>query len=81
LHLDFFKTDHCISSVYTGIQENTQQFETRATIEYLVGKTKGGTTGCGGNVRSLRPSNSAHCAKWRTARNSMCLLSNSLPNQ
>jgi hypothetical protein len=54
-------TDRCIKWYWfptrnlQSIQKNTQQFETRVTMEWRVGKVKGGTTGCG-NVRVLQPS-------------------------
>jgi len=43
---------HCVSFIIQGNQKSTQQFETWATMELLVGKVKGSTTGCG-NVRNL----------------------------
>jgi hypothetical protein len=36
-------------------------------MEQIVGKVKGGTTGCG-NVRILQ----SHCARWRTAWRREC---------
>jgi hypothetical protein len=46
------------------LHKNAQQFKTHGTMKWLVGKVKGGTTGCG-NVRSLDPSK--QCALCKMA--------------
>jgi len=50
-----------------------QQFEMSATMEWLVEKVKGGTTGCE-NVRNLQP-RKQHALLQMTVLKTMCLLS------
>jgi hypothetical protein len=57
-----------------GIQKNMQQFETHGTMEWLVAKVKGGTTGCG-NIRSLLLSKRHRLYLIAYSVEELCLLS------